>query len=111
MFSMRFARSERMNFKTFGPFEIKLDKYGNIPISMTAFWDALSLKRPGLSEARGCYLFGIRSSGGLRIVPWYIGKTNNQTFELECFKPHQRNHYSRALSYYDRAKPFLYQRH
>jgi hypothetical protein len=97
-----------MNFKTFGPFEIKLDDFSNIPNSMTAFWRAVELSQAGLSEARGCYLFGIRTSGGPRIDPWYVGKTNNQTFELECFKSHQRNHYSRAINFYTRARPFLY---
>lgn len=97
-----------INFKTFGPFEIKLDEYGNIPNSMTDFWATVELKYSGLSAARGCYLFGIRTSGGPRIVPWYIGKTNYQTFESECFKAHQRKHYSRAINFYDRAKPFLY---
>jgi hypothetical protein len=97
-----------MNFKTFGPFEINLDEYGNIPNSMTAFWDAVELNHSGLPAARGCYLFGIRASGGPRIEPWYIGKTNYQTFDSECFKPHQRNHYSRALNFFQKRTPFLY---
>lgn len=97
-----------MHFKTFGPFGITLDGYGNIPNSMTTFWDGVDAQRSGLSDARGCYVFGIRSSGGPRIFPWYIGKTNCQTFSTECFKPHQRNHYSRALNFYDNKTPFLY---
>lgn len=97
-----------MKFKIFGPFAIELDTYGNIPNSMNAFWSAVESSHPGLSSARGCYLFGIRSSGGPRIVPWYIGKTNRQAFDPECFMPHQRNHYSRAVNFYERARPFLY---
>jgi hypothetical protein len=75
---------------------------------MAGFWKAVASKHDGLSAARGCYLFGIGSSGGPRIVPWYIGKTNKQAFDLECFKPHQRNHYSRAINRYERARPCLF---
>lgn len=97
-----------MIFKIYGPYPIKLDDYGNIPASLTEFWDTIEESHDGLSTARGCYVFGISSSGGKRIAPWYIGKTNRQTFDAECFKSHQRNHYSKAINYYQRARPHLY---
>ena len=97
-----------MQFGTFGPFRIPLDEYDNVQNSLTEFWDSVDLEWPSLSGGRGCYVFGIATSGGARIEPWYVGKTNRQGFDPECFSPHQRNHYSRALNYYDRARPYLY---
>jgi hypothetical protein len=97
-----------MIFKTFGPFEIGLDVHRSIPASMRPFWENVEVHHNGLPAARGCYVFGIRTSGGPRITPWYIGRTNRQTFETECFKAHQRNHYWGAMNRYDRAKPFLF---
>lgn len=98
-----------MKFKVFGPFPIAFDDSGNIPRSLKSFWkEMVDKKHPGLSGAKGCYVFGIKTSGSDRTLPWYIGKTNNQTFMAECFKPHQRNHYSRAINEYRRAKPNLY---
>ena len=95
-------------FAVYGPLSIDLDDDGNIPRSMRGFWASADELRSGLRGAKGCYVFGIRSSGGSRITPWYIGKTNNQTFEGECFKPHQRVHYGYALNKYVRKRPVMY---
>jgi hypothetical protein len=97
-----------MQFGTFGPFEIPVDKWGNISTSLSDFWEAVEIEWAGLSDGRGCYVFGLSKSGGSRIEPWYVGKTNKQGFESECFKAHQLNHYGRALNRYHRAKPHIY---
>ncbi len=97
-----------MIFGTFGPFEVPIDKWGNISTVLSEFWEGVDLEWPGLTNGRGCYVFGLSKSGGSRIEPWYIGKTNRQGFENECFKAHQLNHYGRALNRYSRAKPQLY---
>jgi hypothetical protein len=97
-----------MQFGTFGPFEVPVDDWGNVSTSLSDFWEEVDSAWHGLASARGCYVFGLAKSGGSRIEPWYVGKTNRQGFESECFKSHQLNHYSRALSRYERAKPYLY---
>lgn len=97
-----------MEFGTFGPFEIPVDDWGNMASSLSDFWESVDLEWSGLRNGRGCYVFGLSKSGGSRIEPWYIGKTNRQGFENECFKAHQLNHYGRALNRYDRAKPHIY---
>lgn len=97
-----------MQFKVLGPFEIKPDKNSAIPSSQSSFWDSVEDKHEGLSNGKGCYVFSIRTSGGSTLHPWYVGKTNKQTFCNECFKPHQRAHYWSALDRYKRAKPFIY---
>ena len=97
-----------MIFRIFGPYPIKLDAYGNIPASLSELWATVNKTRSGLSDAKGCYVFGISTSGGNQILPWYVGKTTNQVYLSECFKAHQRNHYSRAINHYSRAKPYMY---
>jgi len=97
-----------MRFGTFGPFDIPRDEYGNVSDSLSDFWEAVDSEWEALSNGRGCYVFGISPSGGSRVEPWYVGKTNRQGFDCECFTPHKLNHYSRALNRYDRGKPRLF---
>lgn len=97
-----------MIFETFGPFSIHIDIVNNVPKSRVLFWKEIENSEEGLSTAKGCYMFGIKSSGGPCIFPWYIGKTNSQGFYKECFGPHQRLHYLSALKNYERAVPYLF---
>jgi hypothetical protein len=97
-----------MQFGTFGPFEVPVDNWRNVSTTLSDLWESADLEWPGLRNGRGCYVFGLSKSGGSRVEPWYVGKTNKQDFESECFKAHQLNHYSRALNRYERAKPHLY---
>lgn len=93
---------------TFGPFEVPRDDYGNVSASLSDFWEEVDAEWAGLSEGRGCYIFGVSPSGGNRVEPWYVGKTNRQGFASECFTPHKLNHYHYALSIYNRGKPQLF---
>lgn len=95
-------------YRTYGPFEIDLDDRNRLPDDMTNFWNSLNEEFSGLSGTKGIYIFGLSSSGGSTIYPWYVGKTNKQNFENECFKPHQRTHYCHSLAGYVRVKAYLY---
>ena len=95
-----------MIFQTFGPFRIRLDEYRNIPRKLEEFWAEVEEKISGLSDAKGCYLFGIKTSGGSWLCPWYVGKTI-KSFRAECFQPHKRDIYARSISHYKRANPYL----
>jgi len=46
-------------------------------------------------EGRGCYIFSIKKYG--KITPWYVGKTQKQTFEKECFHYHKFAKYSKVF--------------
>ena len=48
-----------------------------------------------LKEGVGCYIFSIKKHG--KIIPWYVGKTQNQTFEKECFHYHKFAKYSEVF--------------
>ncbi len=96
-----------MIFHTFGAFQIPLDGYRNIPDDLGEFWARVEQEKVGLSNAKGCYVFGIKTGGTPSIRPWYIGKTVN-SFVVECFQPHKRFKYAAAINYYKRAIPQLF---
>jgi len=58
-----------------------------------------------LRRRRGCYVFGIRSGGG--IIPWYVGKTIS-AFESECFQSHKLVQYNEALQLGGIGTPVLF---
>ena len=48
------------------------------------FWkDVADEEKPGLSRARGCYIFSIRH--GEKFTPWYVGKAETTQFFQEVF--------------------------
>lgn len=96
-----------MLFQTFGAFPVPLDAHENIPDDLSELWVQVEQRKSGLSRAKGCYVFGIKTSGGRSILPWYIGKTT-RSFDRECFQPHKRVIYGKALSYYKRAIPHIF---
>ena len=95
-----------MIFQAFGPFEISLDKHRNIPERLDDFWAAVEAEKKGLSAAKGCYLFGVKTSGSQNIFPWYIGKTIS-SFYRECFQYHKLVAYQRSISVYQRSRPSI----
>ncbi len=96
-------------FQSFGPFEVPRD--GKLIADKDAigrFWKSIDAKHPGLSGAKGCYVFGVRPTGTKRILPWYVGQTNNQDFTHECFKDHKTTHYNKAMHKKKKGTPYLY---
>lgn len=95
------------NFENFGPF--KIPRKGTlVSDELKQFWHNMEARHEGLSDAKGCYVFGVKPSGTPRITPWYVGQTNNQNFACECFKDHKITHYNHALHEYRKGVPYLY---
>ena len=110
-----------MRFRLFGPYAIEdrgesrykdwLDKD-----DFDHLWDEVVDKQsPGLSQACGVYLFGLRGVEGKRkgagkTLPWYVGKAEKQTFRQECFTPRHQNEYNRIrhVEYRGHGTPFVY---
>jgi hypothetical protein len=83
-------------FEPYGPFEMPLEDGPNIAAQrLRDFWTDIELKHPGLPEALGCYVFGIRK--GTLMLPWYVGKTEQKSFRFESVQPHKLQHYHDAL--------------
>ena len=59
----------------------------------------------GLGERRGCYVFAIRASRGIR--PIYVGRAT-KTFKQEVFAPHKLEKYQRCLADVGKGTPVLF---
>ena len=96
-----------MRFDIFGPFQLIGDGVCRLAANQDDFWEEVEVQSEGLGAAKGCYVFGIGTSGSNKIKPWYVGKTH-RSFYVECITPSKWKHYSVALSKYQRAKPYLF---
>jgi len=85
----------KINFRVEGPLDVKPHQgpHGRIiqVENSKKFWE----ENPDLAEAVGCYIFGLRTGGGL--TPIYVGQSKTG-FRKECFQPHKLNHYNGALA-------------
>ena len=68
---------EAMNFDVFGGFTIEQGP-GSIAQWRRTFWDEVRKTNQDLPEACGCYIFAVQHGSNLK--PWYVGKTEKQTF-------------------------------
>jgi hypothetical protein len=73
---------------------------------LNLFWATVGHKHPGLPEALGCYIFGIRV--GVSIHPWYVGKTEKKSFKFEVIQPHKLLYYQDALEQQPSGVALLY---
>jgi hypothetical protein len=98
-----------MRFGVHGPIEVPLNEFSFVRKPEIRFWrETVDTLASGLSEARGCYVFAINSSGSRRLLPCYVGRTTNASFRNECFGAHQINLYNNALAGYKRRRAWVY---
>lgn len=104
-----------MQFEFFGPFQIPINRDSGLIIRTSAelrlFWDDV-VESPrqrgaeGLSHACGCYLYGLRAGGGIRIH--YVGQANKQSFRKEALHPTKQVLYNEAYMSQDAGSPVLF---
>jgi hypothetical protein len=84
-----------MNFDVCGGFEIarKPNRHG---VFDKAFWDQVRMYDASLPDACGCYIFAMKN--GSNIVAWYVGKTEKNRFQNECFQATKINYYNDVLA-------------
>ena len=72
-------------FKPFGPFPIHRNSdLIDRKEGLKKFWEQVNDKEPGLSTARGCYIF-VASTPSRPLKPWYVGQAKNK-FDPEAFR-------------------------
>ena len=71
---------------------------------LQGFWKKVGKKKPGLPNASGCYIFGIRASKGA--TPWYVGQAKHQ-FREECFTDSKLLRYNKILAGGKKGTPIL----
>ena len=89
-------------YQVFGPFN--LHKSGKLVDKhyRKNFWTDVEHRAPGLPNALGCYVFGIKAAKGA--FPWYVGKTEKGNFRGETWTPHKLNLYNEALNFGKKKK-------
>lgn len=65
-------------------------------------------KANSLLTACGCYVFGIKSSGASRVMPWYVGKAERRSVLSEATNSSHLQLYNEILDEYKRGHPALY---
>jgi hypothetical protein len=92
-----------MRFEVYGGFQIQRNPNARTGCFNRAFWDGIPYE--GLRKACGCYLFALQN--GNNICPWYVGKTERQTFEKECFARPKISYYNSVLESHN-GMPLLF---
>jgi len=92
-----------LEFTAHGPYKIPVERRSR-RLLLDGFWRKGS-ELEGLAERCGCYVFAIRSGGG--IIPHYVGLSTTG-FKREVFNPSNLRKYRDAMSDYDRGRPVLF---
>ena len=70
-------------YETFGPYDLERDGHRLASGALRRFWKLRREdSRPGLSDAVGVYVFSIWSEASQELTPWYVGRTDRQSFQM-----------------------------
>ena len=96
----------KRKYGVFGPFEVPRHDGGRVVASgqLQDFWEEVGKNHPGLPDASGCYIFGIRAGKGA--TPWYVGQAK-KAFREECFTYHKLHRYNEVLVDLKKGTPIL----
>jgi hypothetical protein len=95
-----------VTFEVHGPFEISFEIRANGRFLLfDDFWKDDS-PAAYLADERGCYVFAMRTGGGLQ--PIYVGKAAKTTFRYETFNPSNRYKYHNGFSEYTIGTPLMF---
>jgi hypothetical protein len=94
------------SYQVFGPF--KMPKNGRLvdKHAYAEFWAKIEDLNPGLPNAVGCYIFAIRAAKGA--LPWYVGKTEKNSFRGETWSTHKLSLYNEAFNFREKGTGLLY---
>jgi hypothetical protein len=98
-----------MNFEVFGPYFFKTKTIIKLE-HVAAVRDEITASESGnvLSTAPGCYVFGVKSSGAQRVIPWYVGKAERQPVIKEATNAQHLQLYNEIFDDYKNGHPALY---
>lgn len=95
-----------VTFEVHGPFEITHEKHpGGRVLVFDDFWNENS-PASYLAYERGCYVFAMRTGGGLQ--PIYVGKASKTTFKNETFNASNKHKYQNGYSEYAIGTPLMF---
>ncbi|WP_296509377.1 hypothetical protein [Rhodoferax sp.] len=97
-----------MKFEVVGPFFIKTPSIIKIDdIKQLKLMISENAAQSSLLAAPGCYVFGIKSTGSKRVVPWYVGKSEKQSVFKEATNAAHLQVYNEILDTYKKGHPAL----
>jgi hypothetical protein len=70
-----------------------------------SFWKSIEMEYSSLPNAVGCYVFALKAAHGFK--PWYVGKTEKQTFMAETWQPGKLLGYGEVIRAHN-GKPMLF---
>jgi hypothetical protein len=82
--------NKMFQYEPYGPFSVPVES-GRISNDLKKFWEEVDIRKTGLSEAVGCYIFAVKKAS--LCIPWYVGKTVKSGFRSEGFQRHKRLHF------------------
>jgi hypothetical protein len=94
-----------MKFEPYGPFELKRSNGGVDRSTKNSFWKSIETEYPSLPNAVGCYVFALKAAKGFK--PWYVGKTEKQSFMSETWQPGKLLSYGEVIRKH-KGKPMLF---
>ena len=95
-----------VTFEVHGPFEITHEIHpGGRVLAFDDFWHEDS-PASYLANERGCYVFAMRTGGGLQ--PIYVGKAVKTTFKNETFNAGNKHKYHNGYSEYAKGTPLMF---
>jgi len=98
-----------LRYYPYGPFELPRSDDNLIFLEdgeRLLFWEHVEKEEYWLSNACGCYVFALRSGGG--ILPWYVGKAERQSFKNEALTPDKIRKYNQTLASGIKGTPVMY---
>ncbi|MDH4450805.1 MAG: hypothetical protein QE265_09470 [Rhodoferax sp.] len=97
-----------MRFEVLGPFFIKTPRIIKVDHirELKASIDEDETVSAQLA-APGCYVFGIKSTGAKRVMPWYVGKAEKQSVFKEATNAAHLQLYNEILDDYKKGHPAL----
>lgn len=96
-----------MKFEVYGPYHTLADSIIKIEHAKIMKKEIDAVRLDALN-ACGCYIFGIKSSGGKESIPWYVGKAERQSVISEALNRPHLQIYNEILNEFERGIPSFY---
>lgn len=93
-------------YETYGPFSLERDGNKFRKEALSKLWEDLDADHPGLSGAIGVYVLAVRAKKDSALKPWYVGKTDRQSFKKRFNQ--QLPRFSDVLDYAKYGTPHVF---
>jgi hypothetical protein len=93
-------------YETYGPFPLERDGNKIRKEALTKLWKDIATDHQGLAGAIGVYVLAVRAKKDSALKPWYVGKTDRQSFKTRFYQ--QLARFSDVLDYAKNGTPHVF---